>query len=115
MTPDSTVFEEPDERADNWVDIRMTEPDKGEWDVDVIVVDGAVEYVDLRIKPELLASFIDCLVEDVPESRARDVLSAVAERHGIDGIATGDADSSGDGSTTEPDRPSSVSPTAEEN
>jgi hypothetical protein len=123
MTPDSTVFEEPEERADSWVDIRMTEPDKGEWDVDVIVVDGAVEYVDLRIKPELLASFIDCLVEDVPENRARDVLSTVAERHGIEDVSTEGADAPGGDTTGEPDRdataesdiPSSVTQSAEEN
>lgn len=113
MTPDSSVFEEPEERAESWVDIRMTEPEKGEWDVDVIVVDGAVEYVDLRIRPELLASFIDCLVEDVPESRARDVLSAVAERHGIDDLSTESGAEPDETTTEEPDSPSSVSPSAE--
>lgn len=115
MTSDSGVFEETDERAENWVDIRMTDPEKGEWDVDVIVVDGAVEYVDLRIQPALLASFIDCLVEDVPESRARDVLATVARRHGIDTLPTDTGAESDGGSTTDRDTASSAAAAAEEN
>jgi hypothetical protein len=77
-------FTEPEETHDDWIDVRMTDPDEGEWDVDVVVVNGRVEYVDLRIKPELLAAFVDCLVEDVAEERAEAMLSAVAERNGID-------------------------------
>jgi hypothetical protein len=77
-------FTEPAETHEEWIDVRMTDPDEGEWDVDVVVVNGRVEYVDLRIKPELLAAFVDCLVDDVDDSRAEAVLSAVAERNGLD-------------------------------
>ena len=77
-------FTEPEETHDDWIDVRMTDPDEGEWDVDLVVVDGRVEYVDLRIKAELLAAFVDCLVEDVAEERAEAILAAVAERNGID-------------------------------
>lgn len=70
--------------GDGWVDVRMNDPDAGEWDIDVVVVDGRVEYADLRIRRELLASFVDCLIDDVDASNARRVLSTVAENHGID-------------------------------
>lgn len=78
------VFTDPDEDADEWVDVRMTDPDEGEWDVDVVVVGGQVEYVDLRIRPELLAEFVDCLVDDVGDERARAILTDVADRNGVD-------------------------------
>ncbi|AZH23993.1 hypothetical protein [Haloplanus aerogenes] len=77
-------FTDPEETHEEWIDVRMTDPDEGEWDIDVVVVEGQVEYVDLRIKPELLAAFVDCLVEDVGDDRAEAVLSTVAERNGID-------------------------------
>ncbi|WP_251341915.1 hypothetical protein [Haloplanus halophilus] len=82
MTDES--FTDPDETHDEWIDVRMTDPEEGEWDVDAVVVGGRVAYVDLRIKPALLAAFVDCLVEDVSDDRAEAVLSAVAERNGID-------------------------------
>lgn len=44
MTDD--VFTEPDDTTDGWVDVRMTDPDAGEWDIDVVVADGRVEFVD---------------------------------------------------------------------
>jgi hypothetical protein len=82
MTED--VFTETDESTDEWVDVRMTDPDAGEWDIDVVVADGRVEFVDLRIKPDLLAGFIDCLVDDVAETRAREILADAARKQGLD-------------------------------
>lgn len=70
--------------GDEWVDIRMTDPEAGEWEVDTVVIDGQVQYVDLRIRPELLASFVDCLIDDVDSERARSVLETVAERRGFE-------------------------------
>lgn len=70
---------------EEWVDVRMTDPDEGEWDVDVVVAGGQVKYVDLRVKPELLASFVECLVDDLGSRRAERILSAVADRRGLDG------------------------------
>jgi hypothetical protein len=77
-------FTEPEETHEGWIDVRMTDPDEAEWDVDLVVVNRRVEYVDLRIKPALLAAFVDCPVEDVSDDRAGAMLSAVAERNGID-------------------------------
>jgi hypothetical protein len=78
------VFTEPDDTTEGWVDVRMSDPDEGEWDVDVVVVEGRVEYLDLRVRPELLASFIECLVDDVGEERAEEVLAEVADRQDVD-------------------------------
>jgi len=78
------VFTETDESPDEWVDVRMTDPAAGEWDIDVVVAEGRVEFVDLRIKPTLLAGFIDCLVDDVAESRAREILADAARKQGIE-------------------------------
>jgi hypothetical protein len=78
------TFTEPEDTTDEWVDVRMTDPDEGEWDVDLVVVDGRVSYVDLRIRPELLAAFVDCLIDDLDTERARSLLTATAERRGID-------------------------------
>lgn len=78
------VFTAPDESADDWVDVRMTDPDAGEWDIDLVVADGTVEFVDLRIKPSLLAGFIDCLVDDVPDERASEILATAASMQGLD-------------------------------
>jgi hypothetical protein len=78
------TFTDPEESHENWIDVRMTDPEAGEWDVDVVVLGGRVAYVDLRIKPALLAAFVDCLVEDVDDERAETVLSTVAERNGLD-------------------------------
>ncbi|WP_265110488.1 hypothetical protein [Halosolutus halophilus] len=82
MTND--VFTAPETTADEWVDVRMTEPEHGEWDVDVVVAGGRVEYVDLRIKHELLGGFVDCLLDDVDEDRAASILRTAASRRGID-------------------------------
>jgi len=77
-------FTEPEETDDDWVDVRMTDPEQGEWDVDVVVADGQVEYLDLRVRPELLAGFVDCLVDDIGDARGRAVLREVAQRQDID-------------------------------
>ena len=82
MTDD--VFTETDDASDEWVDVRMTDPAAGEWDIDVVVAGGRVEFVDLRIEPSLLAGFIDCLVDDVADSRARGILAAAARKQGLD-------------------------------
>jgi hypothetical protein len=73
-----------DDTTDEWVDVGMSDPDEGEWGVDVVVVGGRVEYLDLRIRPELLASFSECLVDDVGDERAEEVLAEVADRQDVD-------------------------------
>lgn len=78
------VFTEPSETTDDWTDVRMTDPDAGEWDVDVVVAGGRVEFVDLRIRPDLLGGFVECLLDDIGRDRAADVLRTAAERQGID-------------------------------
>ena len=78
------VFTEPDEPDDEWVDVRMSDPDEGEWDIDAVVVGGRVEYVDLQVRPDLVAGFVECLVDDVSRERATRILADVAERRGID-------------------------------
>ncbi|AGB36377.1 hypothetical protein [Natronococcus occultus] len=78
------VFTTPDEPTGEWADVRMTDPAAGEWDVDVIVAGGQVEYVDLRVKPELLAGFVDCLVDDVTDEEAQSILRTVADRRGLE-------------------------------
>lgn len=69
---------------DEWIDVRMTDPEEGEWDADVIVLDGEVQCLDLRIRPELLGSFVECLVGDAGPERARAVVERLADRHGLD-------------------------------
>ena len=88
----TNAFGDTDESSDDWVDVRMTDRDAGEWDIDVIVADGTVEYVDLRIRPDLLAGFIDCLVDDVADERARRILAETAERQGLEPNSLADAD-----------------------
>ncbi|WP_254545191.1 hypothetical protein [Halomarina pelagica] len=70
--------------ADEWVDVRMTNPEEGEWNVDVVVLDGAVTYVDLRIRPTLLRPFVACLLEDVGTATAREVIEGLAEEFARD-------------------------------
>jgi hypothetical protein len=36
------------------------------------------------VKPELLASFVECLVADLGDRRAREILATVAERTDLD-------------------------------
>jgi hypothetical protein len=78
------IFTEPEETAEDWVDVRMTNPEEGEWDVDFVVVDGRVNYVDLRIRPELLAGFVECLIDDIGSDRASRLLTEMAERKDLD-------------------------------
>lgn len=82
MTAD--VFTDPDETREQWVDVRMTDPEEGEWDIDVVVAEGRVEYVDLRIKPDLLSAFVECLIDDLGRDRASAILAAIAERNELD-------------------------------
>ncbi|WP_276273731.1 hypothetical protein [Haloarcula litorea] len=87
------VFTDPEDPSESWVDVRMTDPEEGEWDIDVVVAGGRVEFVDLRVRPSLLAGFIDCLVDDVADERAREILAEAASRQGIDpGELPADAD-----------------------
>jgi hypothetical protein len=81
---DDDVFTETDEPAESWVDVRMTDPDEGEWDVDAVIAEKQVEYVDLRIRPALLEGFPDCLFDDLSEQRAKSLLAATMERQGVD-------------------------------
>jgi hypothetical protein len=74
------LFTEPEDSSEEWVDVRMTDPEAGEWDVDMVVIDGSVEYVDLRIKPELLGDFIECLADDIGDERVEALLSNLADR-----------------------------------
>ena len=76
-------FAAPEPTNDEWIDVRMTEPEYGEWDVDVVVASGRVEYLDLRLKPELLGGFVDCLLDDVDDERAESMLRSIADRRGI--------------------------------
>ena len=78
------AFTDPDESDDEWVDVRMTDPDEGEWNVDAVVVDGRVEYVDLHVRPDVVAGFVDCLLDDVGDDRAAEILADVAGRQGVD-------------------------------
>ena len=85
------VFTETDDPADAWVDVRMTDPDEGEWDVDVVIAEKQVEYVDLRIRPDLLEGFFECLFDDLADERARSLLAATMERQGIDPMDLSDS------------------------
>jgi hypothetical protein len=80
----TNAFTTPDESAADWTDVRMTDPDAGEWDIDVVVASGRVEYVDLRVQPGLVAGFVECLVNDVDDDRALEILQTVADRRGLD-------------------------------
>lgn len=86
------TFVEPEDAAETWADVRMTDPDEGEWDVDFVVVDGRVDYVDLRIRPELVAAFVECLVGDIDGETAGEILTEVAERRNLDLPARTDAE-----------------------
>jgi len=81
---DDDVFTETDDPAESWVDVRMTDPDEGEWDVDVVIAEKQVEYVDLRIRPALLEGFLDCLFDDLSDEHAQSLLAATLERQGVD-------------------------------
>ena len=78
------VFTETDDPAEAWVDVRMTDPEEGEWDVDVVIAEKQVEYVDLRIRPALLEGFLDCLFDDLSDERAQSLLATTLERQDVD-------------------------------
>lgn len=78
------IFKDGEDSGEEWADVRMVDPTEREWDIDLIVDGGHVEYVDLRIKAELLVEFIDCLIEDVGHERAGRILSEVVERSDAD-------------------------------
>lgn len=78
------TFVEPEDTTDAWVDVRMTDPERGEWDIDFVVVDGEVSYVDLRIRPEHLTAFVECLIDDIDDDQAQQLLSTMCDRKGID-------------------------------
>jgi len=84
MATTDDMFTGPEDTSDGWVDVRMTNPEKEEWDIDLVVVDGQVDYVDVRIRPDLLDAFVDCLVGDLGEERAGELLAGLAERNDID-------------------------------
>jgi hypothetical protein len=71
-----------DARTDDWADVELSDPTAGEWDLDTIVAGGDVEYVALRIRRDLVASFVDCLVEDLPASQAQSVVDSLAATYG---------------------------------
>lgn len=77
------IFTEPEETTEDWVDVRMTNPEEREWDVDFVVVDGQVNYVDLRIRPELLRGFVACLIDDVGDDHAGSILADIAEENDL--------------------------------
>jgi hypothetical protein len=81
--PAETPFTDADSATD-WVDVRMTDPEEEEWDIDLVVADGQVEYVDLRIRPTLLTGFVECLVDDLDDEGAARVLRRLAERQGVE-------------------------------
>jgi hypothetical protein len=74
------LFSEPEDSSEEWVDVRMTDPEAGEWDVDMVVLDGSVEYVDLRIQPELLGDFVECLADDLSDDQVERLVANLADR-----------------------------------
>lgn len=60
----------------------MNAPEEGEWDVDVVVLDGRVECVELRIRASVLADFVDCLADDAGPERTRAVVERLAAGEG---------------------------------
>jgi len=92
-------FEAPEEPSDGWADVRMTDPDVGEWEIDAVVMDGRVEYVDLRIEPERLTGFLTCLLGDVDDERADAILSRIRTRRGLDADSTDERETAAADST----------------
>lgn len=78
------TFTEPENKPDEWADVRMTDPEKGEWDVDFVVEGGQVKYMDLRVRPELLTAFVDCLLNDITDEQIRTFLTNMAADRNID-------------------------------
>jgi len=74
-----STLEATDPTADEWVDIRMTDPEEGEWELDAVVVDGRMEHVDLRVREDLVASFVACLAADLSATQRAALLDRLAE------------------------------------
>ena len=70
--------------ADEWVDVRMTDPEEGEWTADSVVIDGRMEYLDLKVRTDLLASFVACMLGDLDADTAESVLAEAAELIGVE-------------------------------
>lgn len=85
-------FTTPESSADRWVDVRMRDPQEEEWDIDAVVAGGQVEYVDLRVQPDVLPGFIGCLLDDVGTRRTTEILSRIADRNGLTVQRSADAD-----------------------
>lgn len=82
----TTATEPTDQAGSNaeWVDVRMTDPEEGEWTVDSVVIDGRTEYLDLKVRKDLLASFVACLLGDLDTDTAESVLAEAAELVGVE-------------------------------
>lgn len=65
-------FTGPEETHEGWIGVPMTDPDEGEWGVD------------LRIGPGVLTAFVHRPVGGAGDERVGPVLAAVAERNGSD-------------------------------
>jgi len=94
MAKDST-FTEPDDAHDAWIDVRMTDPEVGEWDIDAVVVDGQVEYVDNQRAQSVIASLartydVDLSSLDDEQRADADGASDSAEDDGGSDPADGD-------------------------
>ena len=62
----------------------MTDPEEGEWTVDSVVLDGRMAYLDLRVRRDVLASFVACLMDDLDKSAAETVLAEAADLIGVE-------------------------------
>ncbi|WP_424019866.1 hypothetical protein ACOZ4N_10450 [Halorientalis pallida] len=85
-----STLESTDPTTDEWVDIRMTDPEEGEWELDAVVVDGRTEHVELRVREDLVAAFVECLADDLSRSQRAALLDRLSE----------DADDGADGDDT---------------
>ena len=113
------AFVDPETTREEWAGVRMTDPEEEEWDVDVVVVGGTVEYVDLRVRPELLADFVDCIADDLDDEGVEGLLSTLAARNGVDlaGVSASEetedseaSEESTDGGPSENERADGASP-----
>jgi hypothetical protein len=90
-----STLEATDPTADEWVDIRMTDPEEGEWELDAVVVDGRMEHVDLRVREDLVASFVECLADDLSRSQRAALLDRLSEE-GADDVDADDTAATSD-------------------
>lgn len=79
MITNNKAFTDPEDSTENRVDVRTTGPDEGEWDVGLVVVDGRVDYVDLRVRPKPLAPFVECLLDDIDDEQANSLLATLTQ------------------------------------